>query len=82
MRPRAESGAPRSVRSALDVAGPSRLHDAAGWQRTKAAAEAATLVVARNLLPLHSAAGAEVVVATWNAAAAAAANYCWVVEAA
>lgn len=81
MRPRAESGAPRSARSALDVAGPSGPHDAAGWRRTKAAAAgAARLEVARNLPLHHSTAGAEAVVATWIAAAAA--NYCWAVEAA
>lgn len=62
------------------------LHDAVGWQRTRAAAEAAfEAALDRNpllLLLLHSTAGAEVVVATWNAAAAAAADYCWAVEAA
>lgn len=85
MRPWAALGAPRNVHSAADVAVPSMLHDAVGWQRTRAAA--AVVVAAfedRNplLLLLHSTAGAEVVVvvATWNAAAAA--DYCWAVEAA
>lgn len=87
MRPWAALGAPRSVRSATDVAVPSMLHDAAGWQRTRAAAAAAAAFEAaldRNpllQLLLHSTAGAELVVvtATWNVVAA---NCCWAVEAA